>query len=205
MKLFKKKDKPTPEQIKRKAAQDWLPFQDIASFIYRRDGHLVSVLRVEPMNLTLKSDNEKKRIITALHEALNGQLEPLQIFCLPRPVDLDTYLESLQTQARETINPMKKRLLQEYIQYVASVVKGGEAIEHRYYILISQKPGKHDKDELSQKTYELAMSLERSGLKINVCDDTAILDMLFSFLQPTQAAFEPTPTRIGVTTIYKEG
>ena len=190
MKLFKKKDKPTPEQIKRKAAQDWLPFQDIASFIYRRDGHLVSVLRVEPMNLTLKSDNEKKRIITALHEALNGQLEPLQIFCLPRPVDLDTYLESLQTQARETINPMKKRLLQEYIQCVATVVKGGEAIEHRYYILISQKPGKHDKDELSQKTYELAKSLERSGLKINVCDDTAILDMLFP--SAPQAAFEPT-------------
>lgn len=103
---FKRKEKKpvTPEQLKKKAAQDWLPFQDItSSFIYRRDGELVAVLRVEPLNITLKSETEKKRIITAMHEALNGQLEPIQIFCLPRPVDLDTYLERLQKQARETL------------------------------------------------------------------------------------------------------
>lgn len=208
MKLpLKKKEKKavTPEQIKKKAAQDWLPFNDItSSFIYRTDGELVAVLRVEPLNITLKSENEKKRIITAMHEALNGQLEPIQIFCLPRPVDLDTYLEALQRQARETMNQTKKRLLQEYIQYVATVVRGGEAIEHRYYVLLSQKAGKHAKEELSQRTFELASNLGRSGLKITVCDDTAILDMLFSFLQPTQAAFEPTPVGVGVTTLYKE-
>ncbi|HBQ26677.1 MAG TPA: hypothetical protein DD791_09830 [Syntrophomonas sp.] len=208
MKLpFKKKEKKAviPEQLKKKAAQDWLPFQDItSSFIYRRDGELVAVLRVEPLNITLKSENEKKRIITAMHEALNGQLEPIQIFCLPRPVDLDTYLERLQQQARETLYQTKKRLLQEYIQYVATVVRGGEAIEHRYYVLLSQKPGKHAKEELSQRSFELASNLGRSSLKITVCDDTAILDMLFSFLQPTQAAFEPTPVGVGLSTIYKE-
>lgn len=206
MKLpFKKKNKITPEQIKKKAAQDWLPFNDItSSFICRRDGELVAVLRVEPLNITLKSENEKKRIINAMHEALNGQLEPIQIFCQPRPVDLDTYLEQLQQQARETMHQTKKRLLQEYIQYVATVVRGGEAIEHRYYILLSQKTGKHDKEELSQRTFELASNLGRSGLKITVCDDTAILDMLFSFLQSTQAAFEPTPIGVGISTIYKE-
>jgi len=205
---FKKKEKKslTPEQIKQKSAQDWLPFQDVTgSFIFRRDGELVAVLRIEPLNITLKSDNEKKRIITAMHEALNGQLDPIQIFCLPRPVDLDTYLERLQQQARETIYQTKKRLLHEYIQYVATVVRGGEAIELRYYVLLSQKPGKHAKEELSQRAFELASNLGRSDLKITVCDDTAILDMLFSFLQPAQAAFEPTPTGLGVATLYKGG
>ena len=203
--IKKEKNPITSEQTKKKAAQDWLPFQDIASsFIYRTDGELVAVLRVEPLNIALKSENEKKRIITAMHEALNGQFEPIQILCLPRPVDLDTYLDGLQQQARETIYQIKKRLLQEYIQYVATVVRGGEAIEHRYYVLLSQKPGKHAKEELSQRAFELASNLGRSGLKITVCDDAAILDMLFSFLQPTQAAFEPTPAGVGVSTIYKE-
>lgn len=87
---------------------------------------------------------------------------------------------------------------------MATVVRGGEAIEHRYYVLLSQKAEKHVKEELSQRTFELASNLGRSGLKITVCDDTAILDMLFSFLQPTQAAFEPTPTGIGATTLYRE-
>lgn len=196
--------KKQPEQTAN-TAQSWLPFNDIAgSFIFKRDGELVSVMRVEPLNIALKSENEKKRIITAMHEALNGQLEPVQIFCLPRPVDLDTYLETLQRQARETLHQTKKRLLLEYIQYVATVVRGGEAIEHRYYILIAQKTGKHAKEELSQRAFELASNLSRTGLKISVCDDAAILDMLFSFLQPTQAAFEPTPFGVGTTTLYKE-
>ena len=208
MKLsLKKKEKKslTPEQIKQKAAQDWLPFQDVAgSFIFRRDGELVAVLRVEPLNITLKSENEKKRIITAMHEALNGQTEPIQIVCLPRPVDLDVYLEKLQRQARESVNQTAKRLLNEYIQYIAAVVRSGEALEHRYYVLLSRKEGKHVKEELSQRAFELASNLSRSGLKITVCDDAAILDMLFTFLQPAQAAFEPVPAGMGITTLYKE-
>lgn len=204
--VFRKKSKNlTPEQLKKKAAQDWLPFQDVSSFIHKRDGELVAVLRVEPLNITLKSENEKKRIITAMHEALNGQIEPLQIFCLPRPVDLDTYLEKLQEQARETINLTKKRLLQDYVHYVATVVRGGEAIEHRYYILLSQKAGKLAKEELTGRAFELASNLSKSGLKIEISDDTGILDMLFSFMQPAQAAFEPTPLGVGCTTLYREG
>lgn len=204
MRLKKKKSIPV-EQTQKKAAQDWLPFNDItSSFIWRRDGNLVAVLRVEPMNITLKSENEKKRIITALHEALNGQLEPIQIFCLPRPVDLDNYLVSLQQMARESLDATRKRLLTEYLHYVATVVHRGEATELRFYILISQPNGKHAKDELTKRAFELAGNISQSGLKVSICGDTAILDMLFSFLQPSQAAFEATPLGKSITTFYKE-
>lgn len=204
--VFKKKTKSvTPEQAKKQAAQDWLPFEDVSSFIYKRNNELVIVLKVEPLNITLKSESEKKRIITAVHEALNGQMEALQIFCLPRSVDLDSYLEKLQEQARVTINLRQKRLLQDYINYVAMVVRGGEALEHRYYVLLSQRAGKAAKEELKARAYELASSLSKSGLEIAICDDMALLDMLFSFLQPSQASFEPTPLGIGYTTLFKEG
>lgn len=205
---FKKKNTAffEPEQAKRKTAQDWLPFYDVAnSFIFRRDNQLVAVLRIEPINISLKSEGEKKRIITTIHEVLNGQLEPIQIFCLPRPVDLDIYLEKLYRQARETVDQIRKRLLGEYVTYVATVVRAGEAIEHRYYILLSQEFGKHAKEELSQRAFELASNFSRSGLKITVCDDAAILDMLFSFSQPVQAAFEPVPMGAGITVLYKGG
>lgn len=206
MRFEKQKQGPVSiEQVQKRTAQDWLPFNDItSSFIWRRDGNLVAVTRVEPMNITLKSKNEKKQIITALHEALNGQMEPIQIFCLPRPVDLDIYLRDLQQMSRESLNATRKRLLTEYVHYVATVVSGGEAIEHRFYILISQPSSKHAKDELSQRAFELAGNISRSGLRVTACEDTAILDMLFSFLQPTQAAFEPTPIGRSITTLYKE-
>lgn len=192
------------EQVKKKTSQDWLPFYDVAnSFIFRRDGELVAVLRIEPINISLKSEGEKRRIITTMHEALNGQLEPVQIFCLPRSVDLDVYLEKLHRQVKETSNQVKKRLLAEYVSYVATVVRAGEAIEHRYYVILSQKPSQYAKEELAQRAFELASNFSRSGLKVAVCDDAAILDMLFSFFQPVQAVFEPIPTGTGITTLYK--
>lgn len=204
MQLKSKKKPVSSEQVQKKAVQDWLPFYDItSSFIWRRDDNLVAVLRVDPMNITLKSDAETKRIIAALHEALNGQQELIQIFCLPRPVDLDTYLQNLQQAARESLDGTRKRLLVEYVQYVAGVVRGGEAIELRFYILLSQKNGKRAKEELYQRTFELAGNISKSGLRVAMCDDTAILDMLFSFLQPSQAAFEPTPSGAFITTLYR--
>ena len=202
-----KKLKPIRQQDNQEhSTQDWLPFNDVTgSFIYRRDGELVAVLRVEPLNLALKSEHERRRIITAVYEALNGQLNPLQITSLPRPVDLDSYLEKLVRMSRDTVKPIKKKLLQEYIQYVAAIVRGGEAVEHRYYILLAKKAKKQADIELNREAYELAGLLSGSGLKISLCDDMQILDMITSFLNPVQAAFEEVSVLPGITSLYKGG
>jgi hypothetical protein len=202
-----KRTKPVKQEANQdRSTQDWLPFNDVTgSFIYRRDGELVAVLRVEPLNLALKSEHERKRIITSVHEALNGQLNPLQITSLPRPVDLDSYLEKLVMMAKDTVKPIKRKLLQEYIQYVAAIVRGGEAVEHRYYILLSKKVKKQAEIELNREAYELSGLLSGSGLKISLCDDMQILDMIMSFLNPVQAAFEEVPVLPGITSLYKGG
>ncbi|KYH31330.1 hypothetical protein [Neomoorella mulderi] len=189
------KKKPAKQQqvdqaAARKAVQDWLPWKDIAGgVITRKDGQVVAVLKVEPFNLALKSENEKMRVITAVHEALNGQREAFQILSLGRPVDLDAYLRGLQDLARETGNLARKKLLQEYTRYVATLVASGEALERRYYILL---PGK-EQVEVLQRAHELASNLERSGLKVRVCSDQEIIDLVFVFTHPAQAAFERPP------------
>ena len=207
--MFKKRRDKSEISVQAKeklSAQDWLPIKDIAShFIFRKDGQLVVVLKIDPINIVLKSDSEKRRIVSAVHEAWNGIQYAIQILALPRPVDLDKYLNSLQEQARETADIIRKRILQEYIHYIAGIVRGGEALERRYYLLIAMEEGKQAKDELLKRGYELAANLESSGLKVNVCDDIKIIDMMFSFLHPSQSAFEPVPIGVGFTTIYQEG
>jgi chemotaxis response regulator CheB len=189
------KKKPAKQQqvdqaAARKAVQDWLPWKDIAGgVITRKDGQVVAVLKVEPFNLALKSENEKNRVIAAVHEALNGQREAFQILSLGRPVDLDAYLKILQDLAKEVSNPARKKLLQEYTRYVATLVASGEALERRYYILL---PGK-EQVEVLQRAHELASNLERSGLKVRVCSEQEIIDLVFVFTHPAQAAFERPP------------
>ncbi|NNG67887.1 hypothetical protein [Caldanaerobacter subterraneus] len=193
--IFKKekasgKDKAKIEEQKRKAVQEWLPVKDVAEdMILLKDGRYVCVLKVMPLNISLKSENEKKRIIQTVYEALNGFKDSMQIFSIGRSVDLDSYISYLQTKSKEETNMTKKRLLQEYLKYVASIVTSGEAIERRFFIMLSGK----EKEELKAKAHELANNLEKSGLKIELAQDQDIIDLLFSFSHPSQAAFERAP------------
>lgn len=185
-----KKDKTKIEEQKRKAVQEWIPVKDVfEDLILLKDGRYVCVLKVMPLNIELKSENEKKRIIQAVHEALNGLNDTMQILSIGRPVDLDQYLNYLQEKSREETMSVKKRLLNEYLKYVASIVTSGEAIERRFFVMLSGK----EKEELKAKTHELSNNLEKSGLKVELAQDQDIIDLLFSFSHPSQAAFERAP------------
>lgn len=203
--MFKKIKKNEGKDNTEMSVQDWLPFEDVAGhFILGRDKKLVAVLRVEPLNMVLRSENEKKRIINAVHEAWNGIQYSLQILCLPRPVDLDKYLEKLEENQREA-DMTRKRILREYIQYISGIVRGGEALERRYYILLAIEEGKYSREELLKRAHELASHLGNSGLQIEMCDDLGIIDMLFSFLHPLQSAFEnPASVFTSNITLYRE-
>jgi len=201
--LFKRKPRPDTAQIEKKSAQDWLPFKDIFSgAMYKRDGAIVAVIRVDPLNISLKSEGEKQRIISSVHEAINGQREPFQIICLPRALDLDQYLSSLNDRLKNTTDNLKRRLLAVYVTYVAGLVTEGDVLERRYYILLEQKPGSGKRqnrgEELQKRCYEFASNLGTSGLRVNICNDPEIIDLLFSFLTPRQAAYESAPD--GLTT-----
>ena len=190
--------KDTAVESNKASAQQWLPFKDVADgVICRRDGSPAAVLRVRPYNFALKSRNEKKRVISAVHEAFNGQREPMQIISLGRPVDLDAYLRRLESLSRDlTGNPFRRLLLQNYLRYVSGMVAGGEALERRYYILLPYKKGSQAREEAIQRAFELKGMLEGAGLEVDVCYDQEIIDLLFCFTHPVQAAFERPPAPI---------
>ncbi|WKV10343.1 hypothetical protein Q2T46_02970 [Thermoanaerobacterium sp. CMT5567-10] len=185
-----KNGKEKKDEIRKKAVQDWFPVKDIGDdTILLKDGRYVCALRVWPLNIGLKSESEKKKIIQSMYETLNGLKDTMQIFSIGRPVDLDSYIGFLQSKSKEEVNMTKRKLLQEYLKYVASIVTSGEAIERRFFIMISGK----EKEELKVKIYELASNLEKSGLKSDITTDQELIDVLFSFTHPAQAAFEKAP------------
>jgi len=179
---MKKKNVKTENSVR-----DWLPIVDIqCKTIKQRGGGAVSVLRVHPINMSLKSENEKKRVVSALHEVLNGIKTPLQIFAIGRPIDLDAYLRRLNEKANEEPNQTRKRLLRDYSRYVASVAAGGETAERRFYFLLSAENEAHAVEVAG----ELMTHLSGAGLTANLCDGVEIMEMLFCFFNPDKSATE---------------
>lgn len=179
------------------STQNWLPVNDVNDrFIYRKDGHIVTAIRIQPVNLHLLSEKEQKNKIASLHEVTNGIDYETQTLVIARPVDLDGYIARLEVMKDEETNFIKKRLLDGYIRQAAQLATGGEALERHFYMLLTQKLTKkveYDKNELLARTNQLALNLSGAGLASHICSDQELRDVLFIFTNPQQAAYERAP------------
>ncbi len=173
------------------SVQDWLPVRDVDRGLMVRDGGaLVAVVRVEPAAFGLLSEGERDRRIGALHEAVQALPGAAQILVVPRPIDLDAYLGSLEATLAEA-EGMRRSALRGYLGYVRAVVGGGEAQEHRYYVLLPAEGVRRSaREELVARAAEFVAALTRADLRAHLCDDAEILDLLYGWLHPAHAARE---------------
>jgi hypothetical protein len=196
------------KDIKKKTAQDWMPIGDIEkSIVYRKDKSLVGILRLMPLNIDLLSNNEKRRIINSLHEVINGENEAFQIFCIGRPVDLNSYLEWLQDKLKKSDeNFTRKQILKSYIQEVSEIAASGETTERRFYVIWSfrKKAGLKSEEELINKLKEMKSKFTNIGLKASICTDDEIIDLYSLFCNPVQAAYERTEINYHYATILED-
>jgi hypothetical protein len=179
------------------STQEWMPVKDVYNgLIHRKDGTLVCAIRVQPKNIKLLSLNEAKRLVKLLAEVLNGIDYSYQIITIPRPVDLDAYIAKLQNLKSIEENPIKNRLLGNYISQAASVAVSGEALDRLFYILIDERPSnkKHQSEAiLLQRGTELVSNLMSADLNSHLCSDDELRELLFIFTNLSQAAYERAP------------
>ncbi|WP_422445387.1 hypothetical protein [Thermoanaerobacterium sp. DL9XJH110] len=183
----KKMDKNSADKAKQ-TVQKWLPTEDIVGGLLQlKNGRVAAVIKIDPTPFTLLSELEKSRRIKSLYEAFQALSSRAEIFCMPRPIDLDKYLTSLEDLLKET-DPGRRPILRGYLNYVRGIVSSAEATERRFFILIPEE--KSRADELQKKVREFVAMLTKAELKAEQCGETEVLDLLFCFFNPAQASFE---------------
>lgn len=191
----------TPGDSKKQAStQAWVPIKDIHNnLLWRKDDHIVVIIRVQPVNIALLSKKEKQRKIKKLEEALNGVDYYYQTLSIAKPVDLDAYIMNLERAKRESEDPIQKKLLSGYAHQAAAKAMSGEALERHFYILIPHVLGKKteiDQAVISDRGIQMASNLTHAELVSEVCDDEAHRDLQFIFSNPNQAAYERAPMAV---------
>ena len=193
----KGKHKPTAqEQAYARAqatAQKWLPFKDLHDgFLIRKDGATVAGIKISPFNLSLKSERERNSIIQSFQAALNGLSVPWQLLSLYRPVDLDSYLGTLDQQATQ-VSGTRRRVLADYGRWVRQQAQQGGQVERRYYLLMTRQ-GKDAPAEHRTALRGLLDDLARlRGFRSTVLDDALWRELLFLVFHAGQAAVETVP------------
>lgn len=197
--------KAPPPDPARQTVQRWLPVADVrqeggVGIMVRRDGSVVAAVRIQPVPIGLMSIRERARRIEALLEVIQGLVGHAGFPVIPRPLDLDAYIQSLDAAADEA-QGIRRKLLTNYTRHVRGLAQGGDALEHRFYVVLAQK-GPTASADVSQRATELVAALGRADTHAHVADEQELRDVLFTFLNPAVAAFERAePTT--AATIYQ--
>jgi hypothetical protein len=155
------------------------------------------VLETSAVNFELKSEEEQDQIIDTFQNFLNSLPCPVQILIRTREIDIDGYLQDFLTHNNHETEKVYKDQLSEYTKFVKKLVSGNKILTRKFYIVIpsTDEKGKQDfaliKEQLTLNREIVAKSLEKLGMKTRVLGNLEILDMFYSFYNPTHLKTQP--------------
>ena len=95
----------------------------------------VSVLKVQPINFSIKPDNEKEAIIVSFQRFLNSLDFPTQILMKTESIELDNYLEQLKLN----INNENITLFEDYKKHIKEVISTKKIMNRVFYVIIPEQ------------------------------------------------------------------
>lgn len=168
-----------------------------------RDGILIlpgnqyrAVLEVSSLNFELRSEEEQDAIIDTYESFLNSVGSSLQILIRTREIDMDRYLEDLGERLDGEAQPIYRDQLKNYDEFIRSLISTNKILTRHFYIVVSYSGhGKTDFDlvheQLNLQLDIVAKGMMRIGMHTKELSSLEILDLFYSFYNPTQAKIQP--------------
>ncbi len=168
-----------------------------------RDGILIlpgnqyrAVLEVSSLNFELRSEEEQDAIIDTYESFLNSVGSSLQILIRTREIDMDRYLEDLGERLDGETQPIYRDQLKNYDEFIRSLISTNKILTRHFYIVVSYSAhGKTDfelvHEQLNQTLDIVAKGMMRMGMQTKELSSLEILDLFYSFYNPTQAKIQP--------------
>ncbi len=125
------------------STQKYLDFAEIKDdTVVLKDGTLRSVLLVSSMNFSLKSEDEQNATIAAYVSFLNSINFPLEIVIQSRRLNIDGYIDSLNTQERDQTNELLRAQIADYREFIKELVELSDIMSKKFYVVVPYVPGK---------------------------------------------------------------
>jgi len=109
-----------------------------------------------------------------------------------REVDIDRYLESVSKTKSSEKEQIYKDQIGNYCQFIKQVVSGNKILSRRFYVVIPYRHLEKNndfhliKEQMNLNRDIVARGLEKLGMKARQLDSLEILDLFYSFYNPSQ-------------------
>jgi len=147
------------QKIKLPSTQKYLDIAEIKdNVVVFNDGSLKAVLLVSSINFALKSEEEQEAIIQNYVSFLNSLRRPIQVIIQSRLLNIDYYLTNLEQTKKEITNELLKMQIADYIQFIRELIKLGDIMNRRFYVVISYDPLRNTRKGFFTQVSELFSS-----------------------------------------------
>jgi len=101
-----------------------------------KDGSVRTVIRVDTVNFNLKSEEEQDSIIYSYQHFLNSLQFPIQILVRSLKVDIEGYIDRLNTIASNQGNQLLKEQTVRYVEFLTNLVDMAQIMKKEFYIIV---------------------------------------------------------------------
>ncbi len=121
--------------------QDFVPLRDIKdNVVILKNGQLNMVLLASSINFALKSVDEQEAVLRQFQSFLNTIDFSLQIYVQSRRLNIQPYLELLQSREQKQDNDLMRIQLREYIQFVKTFTTEVDVMSKSFFVVVPYTP-----------------------------------------------------------------
>jgi hypothetical protein len=129
----------------------------------------ISILEVEPINFSIKPNDEKNIVISNFQKFLNSLDFPVQFVISTKTLSLQNYFDNCKV--KDTF----KSVFKDYRAYIESVIKDQEMRNRKFFVVIPER------NDLEIQTSLCKERLSQVGLKVRRLKENEILKMLYDY------------------------
>ena len=196
--------------------QQYLDIAEIKDdLVVLKDKSLRSVLAVSSINFALKGEDEQNALISSYAQFLNTLEYPVQIVIQSRKLNIDDYLGRLKVAEKQQVSDLLRMQITDYISFVRELVDLGQIMSKRFFVVVPYSPisdrrksfwsrlfevltplstakmkGERFanlKETLLQRVARVESGLASLGLKIQMLDTQALIELYYQAYNPDLA------------------
>lgn len=186
--------------------QDYLPIKDLKNgIIETADGRYIKILEVDPINFTLRSDEEQFNIISSFASWLKISPMRLQFKSITRKADSDRHIAMVRKELEQEGNPQCREMGENYIKLIKDV-GSREALTRRFFLIFQYEAVGRNENGDYAKIYGMLQTAEQNARAyFSQCGnsivqpkdpDEATAEILYMFFNRRSCVDEPFASRV---------
>jgi len=216
--------KTKPTSPKKATTQSFVEIEDIKDDIaLLKDYSAVTVLEVGAVNFWLLSTEDQMAMIYAYGSLLNSLSFPVEIVIISKMMNISSYLDFLKSKIDSQKNELIKDRLEDYREFVKTIVKKNTVMEKRFFFAIPFNPLEMGASGMKAKSYgreyiynraktslypkrdHLLRLLAKVGLKPTILQQQELTELLYNIYNPSATGKQLAPVDSYTDVILSSG